>query len=689
MNKIPQNNNHNDDIKQKLFSIEKDFIVGIEKNMDIFFDALKGIQFVFEQNSESDYKQSLNYVALNNVIQNKQKVQKNFITSVKSAFKYFLQSEHNFFINENLHIGNFHKSKSQEKQNEYTIVSNLIAKVEEINTQNLSILNQIFSNYAAGRKLSLNQLPISPYVLMYSLIASIENMDLNAGIRMIMYNSFEINVLLKLNVHYADLVNKYQINEKIETQKPQLIKQSQDTDAKYTIIEKILNRQHLTNQNNADDKPIITHDLMIHTLNILQEKHVRLCDKDPNYYIEPNKLPKLLKAGIKKLDNNSSFMKYDKKDSNSIRLVELLFKYIESDVGIRSLLRVILMKLQISVLKGTLTNGNIFKNSSDPFRLLLNQMSQVPVGFSDELNQNHKYIIKCNEIVNSILKQTAYDHEFFQNKLDELKAFIKKMRKKFNLIQKRIKEKEVGLEKIAQTKLKVKHILEQKMHKKHMPVYIKDLLLGVWKNVLVLEFLRHPEKSRACQSKIEFVEMILTHINKESIDRSIIKEIVNLYGEGLSLVAFNSKEQKSKESELMKFLNKTQQIQSENVAKQSLRTDEYKLILFKKNESNPANQNDEINPKKDYYDDLVLSIKIGTWLEFTEENNKKTRAKVSWISPITHNFLMVNSNGVRLSDKSPADLADAFRNKKCNELQIIPLIDRALLKIAKNLNESS
>lgn len=64
------------------------------------------------------------------------------------------------------------------------------------------------------------------------------------------------------------------------------------------------------------------------------------------------------------------------------------------------------------------------------------------------------------------------------------------MNKRFNLIQKRLKEKAVGLEKILQIKQKVAKTLHNKMHDKYMPVFIRDLLLTTWNNVLVLEFLR-------------------------------------------------------------------------------------------------------------------------------------------------------------------------------------------------------
>jgi hypothetical protein len=111
------------------------------------------------------------------------------------------------------------------------------------------------------------------------------------------------------------------------------------------------------------------------------------------------------------------------------------------------------------------------------------------------------------------------------------------------------------------------------------------------------------------------------------------------------------------------------------------------VIMYLKNNENISNDMDDGVHIRDQYSEKSKALKVGDWLEFTYEKSKAYRAKISWISPMTGKYLLVNSNGVRLADKTPNEIADSFRNKTCHVLKTIPLIDRALLHIAKEMNE--
>jgi hypothetical protein len=324
----------------------------------------------------------------------------------------------------------------------------------------------------------------------------------------------------------------------------------------------------------------------------------------------------------------------------------------------------------------------------------MNQMSYVPNGFNDNLDSSNKYLIKLKEIVAVILVQSTYNSSLYQNLLTELNEFSEKSKKKFNLIQKRIKEKAVGLEKITKVKTHVLSLLEQMMHDRYMPLYVRDLLLKTWKNVLVIEFLRHSEDSETCQLKVKFVERLLdcSRPNKDKvINLNDIKKIVLQYSEGLDLVAFNSKDLIDKNNELLSFLLQVhgleQEEELEKVDNMVFERQHNEVIMYLKNDENISNDMHDVRHVIDQYAEKSKSLKVGDWLEFTNDTAKGYRAKISWISPMTGKYLLVNSNGLRLADKSPNEIADSLRNKTCHELKTIPLIDRALLHIAKEMNE--
>ena len=81
-------------------------------------------------------------------------------------------------------------------------------------------------------------------------------------------------------------------------------------------------------------------------------------------------------------------------------------------------------------------------------------------------------------------------------------------------------------------------------------------------------------------------------------------------------------------------------------------------------------------------------MKTGEWVEFiTDGDDENIRAKLSWISPISHKLLFVNSRGVKVTDKSLDELANDLRTGNAEVLQQIPIFDRAMKAIAKQMSE--
>jgi len=684
------NRNNKKETDSLLVSIKDVFDKEIYTQLISFFDSLKGILFVFEKNSKTDYKQSINYTALKLLIRKKKEIAKDIVLSINKAFKYFQQSDYDFFINENLNISNYQKIKLRDnEEDELAIVMQLINKSDETNDKALHLLSNYFSEMSYGKELTFNQIPVSPFVVVNSLLNSIKELDLNSGVRMIVYNTFEVNVILKLSRIYKMLIEKLSAQLVISTQSKKSLIPNNTIDNKYTIIKQLFNRYHKIKKHNPNQKKCISKDLIIQKLNIIQEKIQSKQDLGVNYSLNSINLKVILDKSIESTYKNTNNITYKYSDSDTIHLVSLLFQYISKDKSIHYNLKQLLISLEVAILKVAIHDDEFFKYSSNPVRLLLNQMSYVPDGFNDNLNNSNKYLIKLKEMVAVILVQSSYNSSLYKNLLIELNEFTEKMKKKFNLIQKRIKEKAVGLEKITTVKNHVDSLLDKIMHNHYMPVYVRELLLKTWKNVLVIEFLRHPAESKTCQSKVAFVEMIIKYsrpFKDKNITIDDINELASQYREGLDLVAFNSKDLIDKHKELLNFLIQVHGLK-EKVDDSFLGEQHNEVILYIKNEKEINAEKYDNNQILDQFLDKAKALKVGSWLEFRSSKTNSFKAKISWISPNTGKYLLVNSNGVRMADKTANEIATGFRNKTCFELKTIPLIDRALIQIAKSMNQ--
>jgi hypothetical protein len=85
----------------------------------------------------------------------------------------------------------------------------------------------------------------------------------------------------------------------------------------------------------------------------------------------------------------------------------------------------------------------------------------------------------------------------------------------------------------------------------------------------------------------------------------------------------------------------------------------------------------------------VEQLKPGTWFEFSPTGDAVTRAKLSWVSPMSGRYLFVNRRGLKVGDYAPHELAAALAAGSARVLSSEPLFDRAMGAIVDRLSQSA
>jgi hypothetical protein len=92
-------------------------------------------------------------------------------------------------------------------------------------------------------------------------------------------------------------------------------------------------------------------------------------------------------------------------------------------------------------------------------------------------------------------------------------------------------------------------------------------------------------------------------------------------------------------------------------------------------------------PPDSPYWQQVKSLQPGTWMEFHSLTNGMTRAKLSWISPMSWRYLFVNRRGLKVGDYAPEELAVLLADKQATILAGSALFDRAMSSIVGRLSQ--
>jgi len=80
----------------------------------------------------------------------------------------------------------------------------------------------------------------------------------------------------------------------------------------------------------------------------------------------------------------------------------------------------------------------------------------------------------------------------------------------------------------------------------------------------------------------------------------------------------------------------------------------------------------------DEYTQVVTGLTEGAWLEFRDDEDNRTPARLSYISPLKGTYLFVNQQGRKVGEYSLYQLAREFRTGRAAKMNSQPLFDRAM-----------
>lgn len=396
-------------------------------------------------------------------------------------------------------------------------------------------------------------------------------------------------------------------------------------------------------------------------------------------------------------------------DEDTIDLVGMLFEYILQDRNLPAQMQALLGRLQIPFLKAAILDKHLFAQKSHPARQLLDVMAQASMGWSEESDKDHRLYDKVKQTVETLLKDFDDDQSIFEHARTDFEAFLDSNRKRADLAEQRAAEATRGREKLHSARRMAAREILQRVEGRELPEIVRTVLTRPWANYLVLTLLRQGEGSNEWRQALRFADEFVWSAQAKSSDgermrlKGLLPALEKSLRHGLATVAYHENDVKQLMHELNGYY--TQLLSGEadargvempmagdqtpgfeivgSAAATAAAIDspvEEEIVLRAEDASAAPMPGDE-----DEFVAQAKAMKVGTWIELTDANGVKERAKLSWISPISSKFLFVNRKGLKVADKTVHALAVEMRRGAAVILEEVPLFDRALDAIVERL----
>lgn len=415
-------------------------------------------------------------------------------------------------------------------------------------------------------------------------------------------------------------------------------------------------------------------------------------------------------------------------DEDVINLVSMLFEFILDDRTLPDSLKALIGRLQIPMLKVAVLDKTFFSRGSHPARRLLNEIASAALGWVDQDDaQRDSLYQKIEQVVQRLLNDFVDDPAIFSELLAEFMAFTGDERRRSELLEQRTRDAEEGSAKAELARRQVEQALNERLLGKTLPEVVVRLLQEAWSKVLMLTCLKHGVDSEEWQAALQTIDdlvwSVAPHEDPEARLRllELVPGLLKALREGMVSAAFDPFSTSEFFSQLealhvqafQRFKRATSEPEvapnepesTTNVTQAGIELPLLELPAAEEVEDAPAmvevveeivllapgqthpQEPDVVLPDDDEALLQVDSLRVGSWVEFQEDEEHKLRCKLAAIIKPTGKYVFVNRTGMKVLEKSRNALAVEFRRNSIRLLDDALLFDRALESVIGNLRK--
>ncbi len=406
-------------------------------------------------------------------------------------------------------------------------------------------------------------------------------------------------------------------------------------------------------------------------------------------------------------------------DDDVINLVSMLFEFILDDRTLPDSLKALIGRMQIPMLKVALLDKTFFSRGSHPARRLLNEIASAALGWVDQDDaQRDNLYQRIEQVVQRLLNDFVDDPAIFSELLAEFLSYTGDERRRSELLEQRTRDAEEGRAKAELARRRVEEALNQRLLGRTLPEVVVRLLQEAWSKVMLLSCLKHGVESSEWQASQQTMDDLIWSVEPHEAPEArarlleLVPGLLKALREGLASAAFDPFSTSEFFSQLealhvQAFQRFRKPEPVEVVADDGLESPPLLLDLPDEDESEDESAPamvavvEEIvlaapgetpvqEPEVSLADDdealgFVDNLRVGSWVEFQEDEEHKLRCKLAALIKPTGKYIFVNRTGMKVLEKTRMGLAVEFRRQAIRLLDDALLFDRALESVIGNL----
>lgn len=374
----------------------------------------------------------------------------------------------------------------------------------------------------------------------------------------------------------------------------------------------------------------------------------------PNAHADIRHLKRDLLAQLRNQSTPEQELTLGPEDSDAIDLVGLLMDDAMKEISPNSPTAQLIGMMQTPLIRVVLRDKSFFSNHVHPARQMLNILAEAGINWLDGSDKDDPLHGNLTGILSNTVKDFDGDSQKLLAAYEETNRLLQSLIKKAEAVERRQIEVAKAKEKLRVARTRAESTMADLMATHEIPVYTKAMLNEAWADVMALTELRNGPDSSNWQEQRQIAEHIIAANEPDAggVAEDRAEELMQRIRESLAMVGYHEDEA-ARIAERLVRRGPHEAFEQEPAGGDKARFgDSAKaadLEAFQLDEQQMA---------------LVEELKdvpVGTWFEFLAPGSSApTRAKLTWLSKITHNCLFVTQRGMKHSEMLLEELAIAI-----------------------------
>jgi hypothetical protein len=400
---------------------------------------------------------------------------------------------------------------------------------------------------------------------------------------------------------------------------------------------------------------------------------------------------------LHKLKNAALFQDMGKTSAVTIEMAAMLFDYVLGDKNIPEAMRALIGRLQIPMLKVAILDRQFFSSKSQPARQLFNRLASTAIGWNEQQGAQDPLYFKIESIVETVIDGFETDTRLFAELLDEFDAFLRAEQEQAEIRAERSAKVMEGRERLEVAESTTMEEIEPRISDQRNLEFVREFVTTHWKNLLFITCAREGKDSEAWKRAVATMDELIWSVKpKRSTQErqqlaSIQSGLLERLRAGMERLSIPVTERDDFIARLVRAHGQTavgengveEQPPGPRNTSASKAAPIARPTLLVKTQPNgfPKQPASEERTANDQYTAKVSKLKCGDWVEFVGSDGKPTRAKLSWISPISNSYLFTDRQGLKAGNYTSLELAELFRCARARTINAAPVMDRAVVNV--------